>query len=123
MDEDSTYHPDLSHPYLPDADADSALIKIYSGPLKGKEYPLISQEYIIGRDPDSDIVIEEKLVSRRHARIIKKASEYVICDLQSANGLYVNNLKLDKAVLSHGDIFQIGSCLFQFIWQRKSQSS
>lgn len=121
MDEEATYHPDLDNPYLPGANSEMPCIKVYSGPLKGKEYPLDREEYIIGRDPQSDIVVDENVVSRRHARVMKKLSEYVICDLNSANGIYVNNLKLDKAVLQHGDIIQIGSCLFQFLWPRKRQ--
>jgi len=119
MDEETTVHPDLDHPYLPGGESDRPCIKVYSGPLKGKEYPLTKEEYIIGRDLSSDIVVDEKVVSRRHATIMRKFNEYVICDLDSVNGIYVNNLKLDKAVLQHGDMIQIGSCLFQFLWQRR----
>jgi pSer/pThr/pTyr-binding forkhead associated (FHA) protein len=121
-DEEKTLHPDLAHPYLPTETQNTPLIKVYSGPLKGKEYLLAQQDFIIGRDSGSDIVLEEKLVSRKHAMITRKTCEYVICDLDSTNGIYVNNLKLNKAVLKHGDMFQIGSSLFQFIWQRKGES-
>lgn len=93
-------------------------LKILNGPLEGREYRLVSSEYLIGRDPGSDIVIDLKDVSRRHAKIEKIATEYVVCDLGSANGLHINNLKLPRAVLMNGDLVQIGSCVFQFVWHR-----
>lgn len=89
-----------------------------SGPLEGQEYRLVGREYLIGRDPVCDIVIEAKDVSRRHAKIERASTEYMLCDLGSSNGVYVNNLKLSRAVLMNGDMFQIGSCVFQFVWNR-----
>lgn len=98
--------------------SDIAVVRILSGPLEGQEYRLIGREYIIGRDPISDIVIEAKDVSRRHAKIEKTGTEYTLSDLGSSNGVYVNNLKLPRAILMSGDMFQIGSCVFQFVWNR-----
>lgn len=93
-------------------------LKILNGPLEGREYRLVSSEYLIGRDPGSDIVVDLKDVSRRHAKIEKIATEYVVCDLGSSNGVSINNLKLPRAVLMNGDLLQIGSCVFQFVWHR-----
>lgn len=98
-------------------------LKVLNGPLEGREYRLVSSEYLIGRDPMSDIVIDLKDVSRRHAKIEKMATEYVICDLGSANGVSVNNLKSPRAVLMNGDVLQIGSCLIQFHWIRPLPTS
>jgi pSer/pThr/pTyr-binding forkhead associated (FHA) protein len=117
--DEATLHPDLEHPYMAKGGSDLPVIKVLSGPSKGKEYTLDSEEYIIGRDLDSNIVVEDHVVSRRHALIKRKVSEYVICDLDSTNGIYVNNLKMTKAVLHHGDLVQIGACVFQFVWDRK----
>lgn len=118
MDPEQTIRPDLSHPYLPSRKPEFPLLRVLSGPLEGREFDLTADRYSVGRDPQSDIVIDQREVSRRHAQIARMASEYVLIDLKSANGVYVNNLKLDRAVLSHGDVFQIGSCVFQFIWNR-----
>jgi len=115
MDNESTYHPAMGHPYLSGMDIDLPTIKVLSGKLKGKEFRLGQEEYLIGRDPGCYIAIEEREVSRRHAMIQKRAGEYMLCDLDSTNGVYVNNLKLEKSILKHGDVFQIGSCVFQFI--------
>ena len=118
LDPEQTIRPDLSHPYLPGREPTSPLLHVLSGPLEGREFMLTADRYTLGREPQSDIVIAQPEVSRRHAEIMRMASEYVLIDLKSANGIYVNNLKLDRAVLHHGDVFQIGSCVFQFIWSR-----
>lgn len=117
MAEDQTLHTESSHPAMP-AYGTAAVIKVLSGPLQGEAYPLGAEEYLIGRDPKSHIVIEDKSVSRKHAAIVKKGSEYLLRDMGSTNGIFVNNLKMERAVLRSGDIFQIGSCVFQFFWNR-----
>ncbi|MFZ5861945.1 MAG: FHA domain-containing protein [Nitrospirota bacterium] len=122
LDPEQTIRPDLSHPYLPGREPAYPLLRVLSGPLEGREFTLTADRYAVGRDVQSDIVIAQPEVSRRHAEIIRMASEYVVMDLKSANGIYINNLKLDRAVLHHGDVFQIGSCVFQFIWSRHQSS-
>lgn len=118
LDPEQTVRPDFSHPYLPGRQPACPLLRVLSGPLEGREFPLTSDRYTVGRDPQSDIVIAQPEVSRHHAEIVRTASEYLLTDIKSANGVYVNNLKLDRAVLHHGDVFQIGSCVFQFVWNR-----
>jgi pSer/pThr/pTyr-binding forkhead associated (FHA) protein len=122
MDPEQTIHFD---PALPASNVgdDVPTLRALSGPLEGREYRLSSPEYVIGRDPISDIVIEAKDVSRRHAKIEKTLTEYVVCDLGSSNGVYVNNLKLPRSVLMNGDLVQIGSCVFQFIRHRALDNS
>jgi pSer/pThr/pTyr-binding forkhead associated (FHA) protein len=118
LDPEQTIRPDFSHPYLPNQKPQYPLLRVLSGSLEGREFLLTADQYSVGRDPQSDIVIDQREVSRRHAEILRTASEYVLTDLKSANGVYVNNLRLDRAVLSHGDVFQIGACVFQFLWNR-----
>jgi pSer/pThr/pTyr-binding forkhead associated (FHA) protein len=115
MDDEKTVHFGVNGAPLGEA---VPTLKLLSGPLEGREYRLVGSEYLIGRDHMSDIVIDLKDVSRRHAKIEKSATEYVVCDLGSANGVFVNNLKLPRAVLMNGDVIQIGSCLLQFCWNR-----
>ena len=119
MDEELTIRPDMARPYLTGGvDSRVPALNVLSGPLEGREYRLTNELYMIGRDPESDIVIDQREVSRKHAKIVRMASEYLLTDLTSANGVYVNNLKLERHVLAHGDVFQIGSCVFQFVWDR-----
>jgi pSer/pThr/pTyr-binding forkhead associated (FHA) protein len=119
LDPEQTIRPDGSHPYLPGREPTLPLARVLSGPLEGREFRLTSDRYTVGRDPQSDIVIAHHEVSRRHAEIARTASEYLLRDLKGANGVYINTLELDRAVPSHGDVFQIGSCVFQFIWNRR----
>lgn len=119
LDPEQTIRPDFSHPYLPGREPSRPLLRVLSGPLEGREFTLTAERYTVGREAQSDIVIPQPEVSRRHAEIMRMASEYVLVDLKSANGIFVNNLRLDRAVLHHGDVFQIGSCVFQFVWNRK----
>jgi len=114
MDLEATYNPDFSQSYPQGGALDAPVLKVLTGSLRGRTYPLTNAEYSIGRDPGSDIVVDEKEVSRRHAKIIRGDHRWELSDLQSTNGISVNNLKLNKANLFNGDTFQIGSCLFQF---------
>lgn len=69
----------------------------------------------IGRDTDNDIVVDNKLASRRHAIIQKIKDAYFLKDENSTNGTYVNSVKIpkDKYVrLNIGDQIQIGSTVF-----------
>jgi pSer/pThr/pTyr-binding forkhead associated (FHA) protein len=50
-------------------------------------------------------------------------SSECLTDLKSVNGASGNNLKLGRAVLTHGDVFQIGSCVFRFTWSRSEPVS
>ena len=70
----------------------------------GKHYPLQAAITRIGRLPDNDIVLEDDDVSRHHAVIIDTGDSFVIADLRSANGVYVQGRRLrPSATLAGGD--------------------
>jgi DNA-binding winged helix-turn-helix (wHTH) protein len=87
---------------------------------KGLTFPLIPGENIIGRDPRSDIWLDNDGVSRRHARIrIEPATGAVLLeDLASTNGTFLGGERLDAgAVLHDGDVFEVGSVQLKFrVW-------
>ncbi|HET8760609.1 MAG TPA: FHA domain-containing protein [Nitrospiria bacterium] len=122
-DTEQIVRPDSSHPYLPGRQPACPLLRALSGPLEGRESSPTSDRYTAGRDPQSDIVIAHPEVFRRHAGIARMAREYLPTDRKSANGVYVNNLKLDRAVLHHGDVLQIGSRVVRFVWNRSKASA
>ncbi|NDE60777.1 MAG: FHA domain-containing protein [Cyclobacteriaceae bacterium] len=67
------------------------------------------REVVIGRSPDCDLVLEDVMVSRRHARLQQKEGKVWIEDLNSSNGVYVNGKKItSKQVLSDKDKVRIG---------------
>lgn len=74
-----------------------------------KEYPIIIGESVtIGRKEANDIVIDNLAVSGFHAQIDSVSSNFVLRDLESTNGTFVNNEKKDMHNLHHEDVIMIG---------------
>ncbi len=74
-----------------------------------KNLQLDRKEYIIGRADDCDFVLNGKEVSRKHARIYFHNKNFVIEDLNSTNGTFVNGERIKTVVLKHGDEINIGN--------------
>ncbi len=68
----------------------------------------------IGRARDNDVVIDNRAVSRSHARIRREGEQYVLIDLESANGVFVNGKRITKTVLQHDDVITIGKHTLTF---------
>ena len=76
---------------------------------------LVGDGLILGRDPVSDVVLSHPLVSRRHARVGPRSGRVVVSDLVSANGTFVNGLRVSGAVpLAPGDRLDIGPYSLRF---------
>ena len=80
-----------------------------------KEYPLQKDGIAIGRRENNAIIIDNLAVSGFHARIDKTGSDYIITDLQSTNGTFVNDEKVTSRRLSHGDNILIGKHVILFL--------
>jgi hypothetical protein len=79
----------------------------------GQVFPLTPAPITIGRQPDNTIVLSDPQASRRHATISWQAGTYVIQDLGSANGTYVNERRLTRPQpLRYGYVIRIGNTLF-----------
>ena len=73
---------------------------------------IINRDQIIGSGVHADIILNNRMISREHAKIIKDKEEYSIMDLQSTNGTFVNNCSLltgEKLPLHQGDIIKIAN--------------
>lgn len=90
-----------------------ALLEVLDGPDPGQRQPL-AHDAIIGRLPQSDITLDDPSVSRRHARVLRTASGWLIEDLGSTNGVRVNGRLVDRAHLRHGDSIELGSVRLAF---------
>ena len=91
-------------------------IEVLNGTAEGKKIFLTDDinELAIGRDPMCEFQIEEYVISRRHARIIKKWGGIIIEDLGSKNGVYVNNRKVKEEFLHDGDRIALGTIVMIF---------
>jgi eukaryotic-like serine/threonine-protein kinase len=74
-----------------------------------ESYQILSENVMVGRDRSCSIVIPHPAVSRRHAKIIRTGTEFTVEDLQSANGTYVNNKKIERSELKPGDVLRFGA--------------
>src|SRR5947209_5333803 len=93
----------------------SALLVVKRGPNAGSRFLLDRASTSAGRHPDSDIFLDDVTVSRRHAEFRSDAGEFVVVDVGSLNGTYVNREPVDTAVLSNGDEVQIGKFRLVFL--------
>jgi pSer/pThr/pTyr-binding forkhead associated (FHA) protein len=85
-----------------------AVLIVRSGPQAGDRFALSTGETRLGRHPDSEIMLDDITVSRRHAAIEQTTEGYVVTDAGSLNGTYVNQERIERAVLHHGDELQVG---------------
>lgn len=80
-----------------------------------KEYPLLKESITIGRQEGNTIVIDNLAVSSFHARIDVAGSDFILNDLQSTNGTFVNDKKVASHKLIHGDYIIIGKHVLLFV--------
>jgi len=90
------------------APAVTATLMVRSGPQAGERFNLSRATTRIGRHPDSDVSLDDISVSRRHAEIERQGAEFVLRDVGSLNGTYVNQRRSDSVVLQQGDEILIG---------------
>jgi hypothetical protein len=91
----------------PDDDEIGVLI-VRAGAQAGARFSLGETTTKLGRHPDSEISLDDITVSRRHAEIERTTDGYVASDAGSLNGTYVNQERIDRMLLRHGDEVQIG---------------
>ena len=86
-----------------------------SGKLKGAIFALNEESLVIGRETAANLCIADASVSRRHSKIEKKESGFVLTDLESLNGTFVNDVPVKSRLLEHGDRVRIGDSQFLFL--------
>jgi pSer/pThr/pTyr-binding forkhead associated (FHA) protein len=92
------------------------VLVVKRGPNAGSKFFLDSETTEIGRNPDSDIFLDDITVSRRHAEITRKEGDgFKLNDVGSLNGTYVNKERVEEAELRSGDEIQIGKFKLIFL--------
>ncbi len=94
--------------HLGDLPADAASLVVRSGSQAGTSFALRQGVTRLGRHPDSEIMLDDITVSRRHAEIVRDSGQYLISDDGSLNGTYVNGARVERSRLTQGDEIQIG---------------
>lgn len=69
----------------------------------------------IGRDDNNDIVVNDALLSREHARITCVGEDHIIEDLQSGNGTLVNGTPIQQKILRHRDVIGLGNHVLRYL--------
>jgi hypothetical protein len=100
----------------------SALLVVKRGPNAGSRFLLDSDVTTAGRHPDSDIFLDDVTVSRRHAefRRDEQTAGFVVQDVGSLNGTYLNRERIETAELASGDEVQVGKFRLVFLAAARS---
>ena len=86
-----------------------------SGKHKGATFAIDEEPLVIGRETAATVCLADASVSRRHSKIEKKDDSFVITDLESLNGTFVNDVPVRSRVLEHGDRVRVGDSQFLFL--------
>jgi len=85
-----------------------------NGQHKGEDFRLRVGKNVLGTAADCDIVLTDKKISRKHATVRYEGGEFQIADLDSSNGTFVNDEKVQKHDLIDNDIVKLGDIEFEF---------
>lgn len=92
----------------------SAMLVVRQGPNSGARFLLDSELTTVGRDPKSDIFLDDVTVSRRHAEFRRIGRSFQVQDLASMNGIYYDGVRIESALLEEGAEVQIGKFRLTF---------
>ncbi len=98
----------------------AALVQIRNN-VTGVKVLLMGPRYRLGRGEENDVVIEDDLISREHAVIERldvvgadDSARYMVRDVGSTNGVFVNHEQVKERLLNEGDVLRLGQTFFQF---------
>jgi hypothetical protein len=115
----ATYRIGETGDFIPVDVADSAghaaaLVIRAGGGRAGESFSVEGERMTIGRRPDSAVFLDDITVSRDHALLVHRGSEWYIDDCGSLNGTYVNRERIDSRRLEDGDELQVGKYKLAF---------
>lgn len=92
-----------------------AWLAVQGGPYAGKQFGLANGRNIIGRDGTrSDFILDDDLISGQHAQVRFENGQFVVYDLASTNGTFVNNRRVQRQSLMDNDVIRLGNTQFVF---------
>ena len=84
-----------------------------------REVALDGNEWLVGRQDICDVLLTHRSISRRHARIYRLQDKYIIEDLESANGTFLNGKRITKEPFGHGDEIDFGEVATLFLLSKE----
>ena len=90
------------------------VLELVDGPGQPEHVDLIGPELTLGRGVRATCRVRSSLVSREHLHIAVRGTEVRVTDLDSQNGVYLNQVRIHSAVLRDGDLLQLGDLIFVF---------
>lgn len=88
---------------------------VISSNFAGASFTLDRPSMVIGRTPENDIVLNHKSISRHHAKLVREGDRFVVVDLESANGVRVNDTEFERVDLASGDVLELGHVRLRFV--------
>lgn len=100
----------------------TVVLKVSAGPDQGREFALGDGSYTVGRDPECDVALADRLVSKRHARLdVGRLIELV--DQNSANGLMVDGGLVSRLTVQPGQTVTLGDTVLSFLRTERFQAA
>jgi len=96
-------------------EAGQPCLVIISGAEMGRRIDLTHEEVSIGRSDQCTVCVNSDLVSRRHAVVNRVLGHYIVVDLKSTNGTFVNDVRIERAELKDGDLLRVGKTVLKYL--------
>ena len=90
-----------------------AKLILKTGEKTGLEYT-VEDGLVLGRKLEAPVHVNDVKASREHAKLIAEGPRFHLVDLNSTNGTYLNDKRVSRALLSHGDQVRIGRTVFEY---------
>ncbi|MCS6977283.1 MAG: ATP-binding protein [Gemmatales bacterium] len=87
---------------------------VIRGPDEGKRFEVAAPIISIGREASNTVRLHDTEVSRRHAEIVQTRDGYLLVDLKSSNGTYLNSVSIKESLIRSGDHIQLGQTVLVF---------
>ncbi len=88
---------------------------VIEGGSKGKKVDLGKERISIGKKEDNSFIVNDRTVSRNHVEIVQEQDSFLLRDMGSTNGTFINDTRVREAYLSPGDVIRIGNTRIEFI--------
>lgn len=88
---------------------------VVEGPNRGKKFTLSKDVVKVGKRENNDLVITDTTVSRNHLEIVYKEDSFLLRDLDSTNGTFINGTRVKEAYLAPGDHIKVGNTTLEFV--------